>query len=294
MNRFSDNIFIGVLYFVHNMLSKEVILKINNFVAQKPRTIQEISELLEINWRTAESYVNQISEEQGTVAMRTFRGGTKGALKIVYWNQISKNQSTFQEALFQRIISAKHKDEFSPFDIYQYIDDERRASFLEKQEDNLNIKQDLLSTLSSAKEQVFIFSGDLSWATAKQGSVPLFTAFENLASRKIQVKILARIDLNALKNVNSILSLNHKYGKELIEIKHCTQPLRAFVIDDALARFKEKYFLKSSSEENYLFYSITDEDWVQWLQKVFWHFFSTSLSAEKRLRDLKTIKEYKE
>jgi hypothetical protein len=40
----------------------------------------------------------------------------------VYWNVITKNQSTFQEHLFERIVAAKHKDDFSPFDIYQYID----------------------------------------------------------------------------------------------------------------------------------------------------------------------------
>ena len=192
--------------------------------------------------------------------------------------------------MFQRIVSAKQKDEFSPFDIYQYVDDDKRTCFLEKQEDNLNVKQDLISTVSSADEQIFIFSGDLSWAVAQQNGIPLFTAFEQLVSKQIPIKILAHVDLNALENVHHILSLNHKYGKQLIEIRHCTQPLRAFIVDDKLIRFKEKYFFKSSSEENYLFYSITDHTWIQWLQKVFWHFFSTSISAEKRLQDLRTIK----
>ena len=272
------------------MLSPETILTINNFVAQKPRTIQEIAQLINKNWRTTESYVQRIEQEQGTIATRTFRGGTKGALKIVYWNQISKNQSTFQEALFQKIIGAKQKRDFSPFDIYQYIDEEKRACFLEKQEDNLNVKQDLISTLCSAQQQVLIFSGDLSWAVAKQKNVHLFTAFEHLATKHIPIKILAHVDLNAQENVLKILSLNHKYGKELIEVRHCSQPLRAFIVDDTLMRFKEKYFFKSSSEENYLFYSITDEHWIQWLQKIFWHFFSISVSAEKRLQDLRTIK----
>ena len=90
------------------MLTPNIALQINNFVAQKPRTIQDIAQLISKNWRTAESYVNQIAQEQGTIATTTFRAGTKGGLKIVYWNLISKNQSTFQEVLFQRIIHARH------------------------------------------------------------------------------------------------------------------------------------------------------------------------------------------
>lgn len=272
------------------MFSKEVSTTINSFVAQKPRTVQEIAQLINKNWRTTESYVTRIEHEQGTIATRTFRGGTKGALKIVYWNQLSKNQSTFQEVLFHKITAAKHKHDFSPFDIYQYIEHDKRTCFLEKQETNIHIKQDLISTLSSAKEQVLIFSGDLSWATAKQKEKEVFTAFEHLAEKHTPIKILANVDLNALENVTKITALNHQFGKELVEIRHCTQPLRAFIIDTALVRFKEKYFLKNLSEQHYLFYSITDEDWIHWLQKVFWHFFSTSISAEKRLQDLETVK----
>lgn len=272
------------------MLSTETALKINNFVAQQPRTIQEIAQLIDKNWRTTESYVKQIEQESGTIATKTFRGGTKGALKIVYWNQLSKNQSLFQEVLFQKITAAKHKRDFSPFDVYQYVEDSHRSCFLEKQEENLNVKQDLISTISSAEKQVLIFSGDLSWAVAKQRNIPLLKAFDNLMEKGIPIKIIANVHLNALNNLTRILSLNHKYGKELIEIRHCAQPLRAFVIDDSLVRLKEKYFFKSSSEENYLFYSITDNNWVQWLQRVFWHFFSSSISAEKRLNDLRTIK----
>ena len=72
------------------MLDSKIIKKINNFVYQKPRTIQEISLLIKKNWRTADRYVEQISKEQGTLLVRTFREGTRGALKIVFWNNIEK------------------------------------------------------------------------------------------------------------------------------------------------------------------------------------------------------------
>lgn len=272
------------------MLTSEIAQNINNFVAQKPRTIQDIAQLIGKNWRTAESYVNRIAQEQGTIATTTFRAGTKGGLKIVYWNLISKNQSTFQDVLFQRIIHARHKKDFSPFDIYQYIEEHHKQCFLEKQEHNLNVKQDLISTVAGAQEQVLIFSGDLSWAQATQQEKPLLQAFEMLCQKGIPLKILANVDLNARTNVSRVLELNHKFGKELIEIRHSQQPLRAFIVDSKLVRFKEKYFLKTASEEQFLFYSITDQDWINWLKKVFWHFFSTSISAEKRLKDLETIK----
>jgi hypothetical protein len=270
-------------------MKKETVSKINNLVAQKPRTVQEIAQFIGKNWRTADSYVQKISEEQGTIAVRTFRGGTRGALKIVYWNLINKNQSTFQEMLFQRIINCKHKSDFSPFDIYQYVSDAGRESFIEEQEDNLNIKQDLIKTISDSEKQVLIFSGDLSWAKAKQGKEKLLKSFENLLNKNVPIKILANIDLNSVKNVKGIKELNHEFGKDLIEIRHCQQPLRAFIVDDNLVRIKEKYFLKKTAKNTYLFYSISDEDWVHWLQKIFWHFFSTAISADKRIQDLESI-----
>ncbi len=269
------------------MLNKQIINKINDFVAQKPRTVQEIAQLISKSWHTADSYVSKISQEYGTIDVRTFRGGTRGALKIVYWNLVDKNQSTFQEKLFNKIIySKKH---FSAFDIYQYIDNDKRGAFLEKQEKNLNIKQDLIGTVKSSKKQLLIFAGDLTWAQGKQNNVPLISGFEYLIKNNIPIKIMANIDLNSLKNVEKILNLNHKLGKDLIEIRHHEQALRAFIVDNSLIRLKEKCFFKKTESYNYLFYSIYDEDWVKWMQKVFWHLFSTAISAKKRIENLKSI-----
>ena len=282
---------IRVLYFQQNMLTPQISQEINNAVAQGPKTIQEIAQLIDKNWRTAQGYVQRINVEQGTIATRTFREGTKGALKIVYWNQLNKNQTTFQEMLFHKIVHAKRKEDFSPFDIYQYIDDQKRTCFIEKQEKNGNIKQDLIATFASAQEQVLIFSGALSWSQTNQDQIPLLKGFQPAVQKNIPIKILANVDLNSMKNVQEMNSINHEIGKELIEIRHCQQPLRAFIIDQKSARIKEKYFLKKTSSENYLFYSITDQEWILWLQKVFWHFFSTSISAQKRLQDLQSIKQ---
>src|SRR3989344_9003606 len=154
------------------MLTAELAKKINDFVAQQPRTIQEISQLIDKNWRTTENYVSKIALEQGCLAVRTFRGGTRGALKIVYWNLINKNQSTFQEMLFNKITTAKTKLDFSPFEIYQYIDEDNRSCFLEEQEGNLNVHQKIIETMTSAEREDLIFSGDLSWSEAYQQGIP--------------------------------------------------------------------------------------------------------------------------
>jgi nitric oxide synthase oxygenase domain/subunit len=49
------------------MLDKATIKQINEFVYQKPRTVQELALLLKVNWRTADSYVEKISAENLSV-----------------------------------------------------------------------------------------------------------------------------------------------------------------------------------------------------------------------------------
>ena len=116
------------------MLDSKLIKKICDFIYIKPRSIQEIAFHIQKNWRTADSYVERISKEQGNLAVRTFREGSRGALKIVYWNNIEKIHSNdFQDRLFKKIEIAKDKKDFSPFDIYQYVDENKRHAFLEQQ-----------------------------------------------------------------------------------------------------------------------------------------------------------------
>ena len=124
------------------MLDSKTVKKITEFIYIKPRTIQEIAMHINKNWRTADSYVEKISKEQGIIALRTFRGGTRGALKIAFWNNVEKiHSSEFQERLFKRIELARNKEDFSPFDIYQYVPENKRSAFLEEQkEDTITIK----------------------------------------------------------------------------------------------------------------------------------------------------------
>ena len=67
------------------MLNSKIVEKIENFVEIKPRSVQEIAQELNKNWRTVDRYISQIKEEFGTIETRIFREGTRGALKIVYF-----------------------------------------------------------------------------------------------------------------------------------------------------------------------------------------------------------------
>ena len=110
------------------VLTLEVTKKIKEYVYTKPRTIQEIAQLINKSWRTTNSYVERISQETGEISVRTLRGGTRGAVKIVYWNNIDRIHHTHaQERLHKQIVLGKNKTDFSPFDIYQYVDKNKRC-----------------------------------------------------------------------------------------------------------------------------------------------------------------------
>ncbi len=274
------------------MLDSKTIKKINDFVYARPRSINEIAAILEKNWRTADSYVEKISKELGTLSTRTFRGGTRGALKIVYWNNVEKiHSSEFQERLFKRIEAAKGKEDFSPFDIYQYVPDNKRYAFLEEQTENkITKKQNLVNLLRGAEKQILIFSGNLSWVTSKQDKDKILDILEEAAERNVSIKVLCKVDVESINNIKKMLEINYKIKKELIEIRHAEQPFRAFLIDEKIARFKEvKQYENEKKGNMHIFYEITDEEWLIWIQKIFWNIFRTSIKAEKRIKDIESI-----
>src|SRR3989344_4161525 len=117
------------------MLNSEIVKKIESFVYSKPRSVQEIAENIGKNWRTADRYIDEIVSEYGTLATRVFRGGTKGALKIVYWASIEKaSNSVFQEELEKSIFIGRKKEDFSAFDIYQHIEDKKKSISIRQEE----------------------------------------------------------------------------------------------------------------------------------------------------------------
>lgn len=278
------------------MLNNEEIKKIEDFVYAKPRSIQEIAQHIEKNWRTADRYITEIEKNFGTITTRVFREGTRGALKIVYWASVDKiSHSIFQERLETEILRAKRKEDFSAFDIFQHIADKDKEATIERaaSEESTSIER-LAELMSKTEKQLLIFSGNLSFTNIKSKKTDMMQVLDKLIKKGVTIKILCRVDLVGKENIEKILSLNFKNGKQLIEVRHSEQPIRAFIIDGKMFRMKEikepTGRLNELDKKIFIFYTIKDKDWSAWLSRIFWKIFSQSIEAEKRLSELKKIK----
>ena len=278
------------------MLNQEVIKKIEDFVYSKPRSIQEVAHHISKNWRTADRYVLDIEKNFGTITTRTFREGTRGALKIVFWASIEKaSSSVFQKILEEQILSARRKEDFSAFDIFQHVIDKNKKASIEKanNEEGTDLKE-LANLLKQTKKQLLLLSGNLSFINLKDKNVDMFKILEDLVKRGVSIKILCRVDIIGRENIEKVLSLNFKYGKEMIEIRHKDHPIRAFVIDNNVIRIKEikepTGRIHELDKKIFIFYTIKDKDWTEWLCRIFWKMFTSSIGSEKRLEQMDKLK----
>lgn len=281
-------------------LTEDIRKQIESFVRQKPRNIQEISEKIGKSWKTADRYVEELSTKEGNIAIRKFREGSRGSLKIVYWNGRSQVfSSSFKEYLFNQI---ENGNDFSPFDIYQCVDESQRDAFIETQKsENAEVKHDLKQQFQQAEDEILIFSRNLSWATLNQNGTLFTDIFKELAEDGVDIKFIGRVDLSSLKNAEKLLNLNKEVGREAIKIKHSRQPVRGFIVDRKFAQLTEARELeeeyvnqKEDDKTTYVFYYIKDKEWVKWLRNCFWSINRTALSGTDRVDDLKTIKNLSE
>jgi hypothetical protein len=278
------------------MLDAETVRKIEEFVYKQPCSIQEIAQHVGRNWRTVDRYVSEIEKEYGTLSTRVFRGGTRGALKIAYWASVEKlSKSVFQEKLESDILSARRKEDFSAFEIFQHVDDSHKKSLVETTvEESSRTNIELVNNLRATQKQLIILSGNLSFTNLKNKSFDMFEELDRLVKRGVSIKIISRVDIAGLDNIERVLQLNQKYGKELIEIRHREQPIRAFIFDGKSFRIKEirepTGKIKELDKKIFIFYTITDKAWVNWLTRLFWKMFSGSILAERRIVELKKLK----
>ncbi len=274
------------------MLDSETIKKIEDFVYQKPRSIQEVSEHLGKNWRTVDRYIEEIGKSFGTISVRVFREGTRGALKVVYWSSVEKISHTiFQEKLEEEILKARKKEDFSAFDIFQHVDSKKKKVTVEEREgDNLS---ELKKRFLTAQKQIFIFSGNLSFINLKNKKIVILDVLEELVKKGVSIKVICRVNLDGVKNIEKLLSLNFKYGKEMIEIRHSEQPLRAIIYDEELATLKEVKEptgkIHELNKKIFIYYGIKDKEWIKWLKRIFWKIFNNSISAKKRIEELNKL-----
>mgnify|MGYP001561338953 CR=1 FL=1 len=277
------------------MLDQSIVNKIENFVSESPRSINEIALFLRKNWRTADRYVEYIKQNFGVIDTKTFREGTRGALKIAYWSSFEKGKnSIFHDILEKEIQTFKKKEDFSAFDIYQHIKNEnKKIEIYNVNDENKTNLDNLANLIRNTKKQLIGFSGNLSWVNLKNKDINIFECIENLVKKNIPIKLISRIDLASINNINKLLELNFKYGKEIIEVRHHEQPLRAFIQDNKIIRIKEikepTGKIHELNQKVFIFYTINDKEWVEWLSKVFWNLFSKSIDAKKRVEQMKNL-----
>jgi hypothetical protein len=277
------------------MLDKDIIKKINEFVYVKPRSIQEIAKLIDVNWRTANRYIEKMSDEEGTISATVFREGTPGALKIVFWNNIEKlHASEVQERLFNKIESGKNRQDFSPSEIFQFVDKNKKKLRVmnQKQYNSDSNFKDFVDRLKGTERHILFFSGNLTFSNMSYHDKKIRDILEELGKEKITSKILTRVELAGIKNIENVLSINKRIGFDAIEVRHCYQPLRTTIIDDKEAVFKEVLYPEDYEKGElkhkvFILYFIYDKDWIEWLQKIFWHLFRSSIDARRRMEELK-------
>ncbi len=279
------------------MLNTEVIRKIEDFIYTKPRSVDEIAKHIGKNWRTADRYVGEIEKNFGTISTRVFREGTRGALKIVYWSSQDKvSNSVFQEKMESDIVSRKTKYDFSPFDIFQLVKDNKKDAWIKTATNEVKAGRmhEFKKLLERAEKQILFFSGNLSFINFKDKEADIFNVIENLVKKGISIKVLCRVDFAGIENIEKMLSLNYKYGKNLIEIRHREQPLRVTIIDNKITNMKEVKEPtgreKELNKKTFIIYTITDKEWTEWLSKIFWKMFNNSVSSEKRLEEMKKLR----
>ena len=221
-------------------------------------------------------------------------------MKIVYWNSIEEIHSTsFQGEIYDKLMQSMRKSDFSPFDIYQYVPKKKKKVYVEDvsqidPEIQISEEQDLVGFLRQATKQIIIFSGNLSWINAIQGKTKIIEVLKELSQRNVSIKIVARVSMIGADNTKKLLNINKEPGRDMIEIRHRYQPLRAIIIDNKIVKLREirepaYYDLGELKKPVEIFYEIYDRDWIEWLQKIFWKMFSTAMPAEKRIKEIEII-----
>jgi len=284
------------------VLDNDITKKVCDFVKLKPRSIQEISSYINKNWRTTERYVERIKEQEGCISTRIFRKGTRGALKIVFWSFAEDIHSTsFQQELLDNLLQGKRKADFSPFDIYQYVPKNKKKIHMEDASEvdpdlEISEEHDLVGALRQASKQILIFSGNLSFIEAHQGNTKIIDVFRELIKKGVLIKTVSRVSMIGVDYAKKLLTLNKEMGKDMIEVRHRYQPLRAIIIDNKIIKLRERrdpaYYKEGELDKKIeIFYDIYDKDWVEWIQKVFYRMFSNAMPAEKRISEIEEIQD---
>ncbi|MDO8625282.1 MAG: hypothetical protein Q7R47_04320 [Candidatus Diapherotrites archaeon] len=261
-------------------------------VQQRPHTVSELSVALGVSWKTADRYVDTLCREEGLIGAHTFRSGTRGALKIVFWNAPSTGRSVTHDRIFRSLESGKRKEDFSPLDIFQYVSvDYKKLDLLTDSHTSSELFARFIEPISKAQNQVLVFSGNLSWLAADEKASGII---KELFHRKVRVKILSRVEIPSMRNLETAYRIAGAGNDGLLEIRHMEQPLRGFVIDDSrvlLRETKEPGSYKPGELEGPMtvVYALWEPKWVAFCQKIFWQYWKDGFDAQKRLQNLPPV-----
>ncbi len=280
------------------VLDQNTIEKIKSLVYEKPRSINDIAIKLNKNWRTVDRYIEEIILKTGSIKTITFREGTRGALKLVYWNNTQKIYSTdLQEDLFKKIELGINKSDFSPFEIYQYVDSNKREGFYEEIEDESKYNyrmENLVSYIELAQKEIFIFAGNLAFINIKVNNKFILEYLKDAISRGVSIKVISFINLIDLENIEKVLSLNVGLKDPLLELRHSITPLRGYIFDSKILRLGEIGLgqKKQNQIQNKVafYYEIREDSWVDWFSKLFWKKFQNSIESSKRIDNIKSLR----
>ena len=268
-----------------NMLDKDTTDKLYDFVLNEPKTIQEISQFLGKSWLTASRYVEKLVP-QGVIGMRTFRGGTQGALKIVYTKSRLQNLSATQSYIRERISGGTKKADFSPSEIFQFA--QKKEAFTIPTHDYTQNFANMKKHFLSAQSEMLVFSGNLSFLYASDGEQKILDVFAQLAKRGVTIKILCRVEMHGLDILNQLLAINTQLGVDRIFVRHAYHPLRADIIDNRMISCAETlrgtgFGEDEQSKDISIIYKIYDEQWISFISRLFWEYYSGAISAQERI-----------
>ncbi len=276
-------------------LSREEERELVEFVKGEPRAMQEVAEFLDRSWVTADKYVKEVVDRTGLIDVKVFREGTRGALKLVYFvNPDVATESEMREKLLQDIMNGRDKTDFDFMELYQLVDESDKDAFFEEYErENVSSHQNLSRVFANAEDSVLCFSGNLSFVNVVEDGKSVPELMEKALERGVYFKIICRVDVGTLKNLDEIDSLLKKFPDRL-DIRHAHHPLRGFIVDDRLARFKNEQHIelyrKGELGKNLrIFYEVFDESWVDWLQQIFWKIYRGSIDYETRIKEINKV-----
>ena len=277
-------------------MENEIRQKILEFIHTRPRAVAEVASLISKNWRTADRYLEQLVSED-LIKLHVFRKGGRGALKIAYWpTSITETPSATKNFLFQRIVNGLKKEDFSALDIIQHISNNKRKVELFSKEYYGSVKNisTFWSSLNKAKKQILFFSGNLSFINMGNKFDEFVNLTQKILEKGVNINILTRVDITNTETIKTLLNLNKKDLSGKINIRYAYQPLRCTIIDEDICFLKENMNLYGDIEDektstSTFIYTATEQDWINWLTKMFWHIWHGSIDAEKRLTVLEEM-----